>query len=160
MGANSPTTPVVIQIMSGPESGRSFQLTKAVITIGRDPNNDIAINDPTMSRQHARIQRDYQGLWSIEKLAATNTLLINQVEVQRSPLQDRDVISTGPNTALMLLLPQEDRVLAQQQETARPSRVLEPSSPAPRPPQGLSLRGEEAAAAQPMQSPQSPPFTP
>src|SRR5690349_10087647 len=96
MGANSPSAPVNIQIISGPESGRSFQLAKPVITIGRDPYNDIAINDPTMSRQHARLQRDYQGLWSIEKLAANNTLLINQVEVQRSPLQNRDTISLGP----------------------------------------------------------------
>lgn len=42
--------------------GQTYQLTKPVITIGRDPTCDIVINEPTVSSFHAQIVREEDQL--------------------------------------------------------------------------------------------------
>jgi ABC-type multidrug transport system ATPase subunit len=93
-----------IQIVAGPLSGRTFPITKPSLIIGRDAGSDIVITDPTVSRQHARLQRDTQGNWSIEKLNANNVVTVNQQGVQQARVKDRDSIGLGANTFFVLQL--------------------------------------------------------
>ena len=44
-----------IVIRSGPTPGKTYPLVKSEIFIGRDLSNDIVINDPEISRRHARL---------------------------------------------------------------------------------------------------------
>ena len=39
-------------VLSGPDIGKTFLLTKERYRIGKDPSSDIVLNDPTVSRQH------------------------------------------------------------------------------------------------------------
>jgi hypothetical protein len=51
-------------------------LNKDVITIGRDGDNDLIINDETVSRHHARILRD-SGRYVIEDIGSNNGTYVN-----------------------------------------------------------------------------------
>jgi len=44
-------------IMNGPNKGKSFDFSGNTAYVGRLPDNDIQINDKTISRKHLRIQR-------------------------------------------------------------------------------------------------------
>ena len=44
-----------LQIKHGPQAGKNITLTRLPCQIGRDPQNDICLNDPHVISQHARI---------------------------------------------------------------------------------------------------------
>ncbi|MEJ2724789.1 MAG: FHA domain-containing protein [Deltaproteobacteria bacterium] len=46
-----------LYILNGPETGRSFELNRNSIYVGRGSDNDIQIVDRTVSRRHLRIQK-------------------------------------------------------------------------------------------------------
>ncbi|WP_220193519.1 FHA domain-containing protein [Ktedonospora formicarum] len=83
-----------LQFLSGPMAGSVMQITKPVIQIGREPGNDVIISDASISRRHAQIKLE-NGSWQIEKLAAQNSLTINQQETQHGALTSQDVIGLG-----------------------------------------------------------------
>jgi hypothetical protein len=58
-------------LKSGPEMGMEFPLEKEEIFLGRDVNNDIVINDPEVSRRHARFSRQGED-YIYEDLGSTN----------------------------------------------------------------------------------------
>jgi hypothetical protein len=63
-------------LKSGPMPGKEFPIEKAEVFIGRDIGNDIVINDPEVSRRHARIY--LQGnMYIIEDLGSTNGTSVN-----------------------------------------------------------------------------------
>jgi len=52
-----------IQILCGPQSGRTHKLTESPVTFGRGPGNDLIVPERTVSRQHGQLeQRD--GVWA------------------------------------------------------------------------------------------------
>jgi predicted component of type VI protein secretion system len=54
----------------------AFDLTKEVTLLGRDVTNDIALGDPEVSRQHARLTRTPGGV-VVEDLGSTNGTFVN-----------------------------------------------------------------------------------
>ena len=61
---------------TGPNPGKSFELTKNELYIGRDINNDIVINDSEISRKHARLILQAGG-YVLEDLGSTNGSFVN-----------------------------------------------------------------------------------
>ena len=61
---------------SGPIPGKIYPLEKAEIFIGRDLGNDIVINDPEVSRRHARLYMQGNS-FIIEDLGSTNGTSVN-----------------------------------------------------------------------------------
>ena len=55
--SNAPaaSSAAILQIKHGPQSGRSFPLEKLPCYIGRDPVNEICLNDPHIISQHAKV---------------------------------------------------------------------------------------------------------
>ena len=92
-----------IRFLTGPLAGRTIQISKPMMTIGREPTNDIVISDPSVSRQHARLVNN-GGQWSIEKLSPQNLVTVNQRDVQQSPIADRDTIGLGNGTTFLFLV--------------------------------------------------------
>ncbi len=84
-----------IRFIDGPLAGQTLALTKPQMTIGREPGNDITINNPAVSRQHARLVQGPTG-WTIEKLNAQNTVQVNGRDVGQSPLHNGDTVALGP----------------------------------------------------------------
>jgi FHA domain/Cohesin domain len=50
-----PSRNASLQVKHGPQAGKNIAITKLPCQIGRDPLNDICLNDPHVISQHARI---------------------------------------------------------------------------------------------------------
>jgi predicted component of type VI protein secretion system len=116
----------------GPQPGQTFMLDRDWLTIGRDPSNDIVINDPQVSRQHARITRQGQMV-VIEDLGSTNGSFANGVRLTGPHvLSNGDVIGLGDGVTLTYY---EVGIAADIAETVvgRPGSAVTPTPmPAPR----------------------------
>ncbi|HKT33650.1 MAG TPA: FHA domain-containing protein [Nitrospira sp.] len=73
---------------------RSIELTGDSFTIGRKAENDLTIDDHTVSNRHAKILR-VQSVYFIEDLKSTNGTVVNGKSVDRTQLHDADVITIG-----------------------------------------------------------------
>jgi hypothetical protein len=62
----SSTTAAVLQMKHGPQAGRTFALNRLPCSIGRDPRNEICINDPHILGQHARIFTDKKDYYLMD----------------------------------------------------------------------------------------------
>jgi len=72
-------------------------LTRNVMTIGRKIDNDIRLEDTTVSSHHARIIQKDAGIY-IEDCDSTNGTLVNGIPVQDRKLQSGDVVVVGKYT--------------------------------------------------------------
>jgi hypothetical protein len=91
---------------SGPSVGKVFPLEKGEIVIGRDLNNDVVINDPEISRRHARLYA--QGsTYVLEDLGSTNgTFVGGQRLTGAYPLRVGEVITFGERLTVVFELTQ------------------------------------------------------
>ncbi len=86
-----------IVLMDGHRAGQEFRL-RELIDIGRDSkHNDVSIDDPAISRQHARVRQE-EGFFVLYDLASANGIMVNGETVQRHVLQQGDRIVVGQNT--------------------------------------------------------------
>ncbi len=75
-------------------AARTFSLAKPVVTLGRLPENDVVVDDPGASRQHARIN-GANGEYVLVDLGSTNGTLVNDEPVAERRLDDGDRITIG-----------------------------------------------------------------
>ena len=83
-----------LHIKHGPRAGESFLLKKLPCVIGRDPQNDICINDPHIIGQHAKIVGMNNGYYLMNLGGET---FVNGQAVRRSAaaLKPGDVVRLG-----------------------------------------------------------------
>ena len=61
-----------------------------IIRIGKASDNDFVVNDPHVSRYHAKLIREEGGCWLLEDLGSTNGTFVNGVKMtNRRMLLDR-----------------------------------------------------------------------
>jgi pSer/pThr/pTyr-binding forkhead associated (FHA) protein len=96
-------------VSKGPKPGQTFPLYALTIGIGRDPISDITINDPEISRQHARLVQTSDS-YQIEDLQSTNGTFVNGIPLGAAPVQlaHGNVIKLGSGVELAFeLVPDE-----------------------------------------------------
>lgn len=76
------------------QASRMIELKNDTFTIGRKSDNDLPIDDHTVSGHHARIVR-IQSVYFVEDLKSTNGTSLNGKTVERAQLRDADVITIG-----------------------------------------------------------------
>lgn len=87
-------TSVTIRVLEGMEQGRVFSRLPLPISLGREEENSIQLNDDRISRFHAKLQ-DHSGRVILTDLGSTNGTRVNGHPVQMRILQPGDVISVG-----------------------------------------------------------------
>ncbi len=79
--------------------GRTFPLEgRGPWTVGRSQENDIVVNDPNVSRKHARISRADNG-FVVEDLGSTNGTLLDGAPIDRERIDGGDELTFGQSTA-------------------------------------------------------------
>jgi pSer/pThr/pTyr-binding forkhead associated (FHA) protein/tetratricopeptide (TPR) repeat protein len=74
--------------------GREFALERTDVQIGRARENDIAIEHPSLSRQHARLVRE-GGDWKVVDSHSANGVRVNGEAYAMSALRPGDVLELG-----------------------------------------------------------------
>lgn len=86
-------------MQSGPTAGTSYELDQNELFLGRDLSNDIVINDPEISRRHARLYMRGTA-YVIEDLGSTNGTVVNGQRLRGpSVLNHGDHILLGQNVS-------------------------------------------------------------
>jgi ABC-type multidrug transport system ATPase subunit/pSer/pThr/pTyr-binding forkhead associated (FHA) protein len=80
-------------------STSEFTLEKDVQTLGRDPSNDIVIDDPKVSRRHAELRRGDSG-YEIVDCGSANGILFGGKKIAQRLLEDGDVLRIGAAVSL------------------------------------------------------------
>jgi pSer/pThr/pTyr-binding forkhead associated (FHA) protein len=75
--------------------GEVFPLDRDRVTIGRGPESDIFLNDVTVSRNHAVIERGADGP-HLRDLGSLNGTYVNRRRIEaEEPLEDGDELQVG-----------------------------------------------------------------
>src|SRR5262245_4406818 len=90
---------ITIQVLEGFERGKVFADLTTPVTIGREEDNTIQLNDERVSRFHVKIQED-GGRVILTDLDSTNGTRINGHPVQMRVLQFGDQMSIGRSILL------------------------------------------------------------
>jgi DNA-binding transcriptional ArsR family regulator len=102
---------------------RLVPLAGALLTVGRAPSNELAVDSSHVSRLHAALERFPAG-WSIRDLGSTNGTKVNGVRLRDTRrLHDGDRIDIGP-ACLILRAPAEQP--GTQTVTTEPAPPLPP----------------------------------
>lgn len=76
------------------QGSRTIDIAQDNLAIGRKSDNDLVIDDHTVSSRHARIVR-VQSVYFLEDLKSTNGTGLNGKPIERAQLRDADVITIG-----------------------------------------------------------------
>lgn len=83
---------------------KEFLLEKTSITIGRDPKNDIVIDNLAVSRFHTRITQ-HGNSYFVEDLQSGNGTFLNEQRVYKEILKHKDAITVGKHTLVFMYDP-------------------------------------------------------
>lgn len=85
----------VLRFISGKYQGGEFPVTPGKeIVVGRSSDLDMVLVEDMVSRKHARIALQPDGIW-IEDLGSTNGTFVNGEKIKRSRLKEGDRILIG-----------------------------------------------------------------
>ena len=69
-----------------------------IIRIGKASDNDFVVNDPHVSRYHAKLIREEGGCWLLEDLGSTNGTFVNGAQIVKKHVTPSDTIKLGDNS--------------------------------------------------------------
>jgi len=84
--------------MDGIHAGQVVALDREELSIGRNPDSDLLVDDGGVSRKHAKIIRTGDDYVLVE-LSARNGTVVQGERVTRTRLSDGDFIQLGPRAA-------------------------------------------------------------
>lgn len=150
----NPAVQIKLKVLKGPHEGQSFHLAKSSFTLGRGPENEVVlINDPQISRQHARLQVVGQDI-EIINLSKKNKVMVGSEEIQKWKLINDSTFVIG-DTELQIAFEIEKitpvaplpQLVRMSNLPALPTPPIEGGAPPPIP-------GAPAKAPAPTQKPQ------
>ena len=84
----------MLVVVRGPSAGARFLLDREVVTIGRNPDADLFLDDVTVSRNHAEILRTERGL-VLEDRSSMNGTYVGADRVESHLLSTGDEVQVG-----------------------------------------------------------------
>lgn len=86
--------PMLLIRAGGGREGEQIPLDTDILTIGRNPESHLFLDDVTVSRHHVRVIRDATG-FAVEDLNSLNGTYVNRGRVERHHLSDGDEVQIG-----------------------------------------------------------------
>ena len=84
----------VLIVRSGSQAGDTFVLSAPLTRLGRHPDSEIMLDDITVSRRHADVERTANGYVARDSGALTGTY-VNHVRIDEAPLRQGDELQVG-----------------------------------------------------------------
>jgi pSer/pThr/pTyr-binding forkhead associated (FHA) protein len=103
--APDPMAQCSLTVTNGPQEGQTIALLLDMVTVGRATTTatwEILLQDQSVSRPHARIQR-ISGIWTLYDLNSSNGTWVNNLRIQGEQgqrLTDGDTITLGGSKML------------------------------------------------------------
>lgn len=97
---STPSGRVALYINEGPQTGKRFPLNKLPCRIGRDPQNDICINDPNVFVRHAQIYSEKHGFY-LKDMGGGTFINGHQVKGSAAALHRGDIVRFGRSASFV-----------------------------------------------------------
>ena len=101
MGPQSEGVSAVLVVQSGPDAGKSFQLTEGDNLLGRDPASQVLLTDQSASRRHA-ILRKRDEAYAIYDLGSSGGTSVNGIAMEGTTITAGQEIKFGNSTAVIM----------------------------------------------------------
>ncbi len=80
--------------VTDPHKGKEYTLHPGRTTLGRNKDNDVVLDEPTVSAVHARIVNE-KSEWRVINLLSSNGTFVNGRKITQHPLRHGDRIRFG-----------------------------------------------------------------
>src|SRR5262245_11313593 len=139
---NSSLARFKLLVQAGPRVGEVILIDRSVLRVGRQLTNDLVISDAKVSRQHARLEQQDDGLLLTDE-GSSNGTYVNGVRIDGPVLlQVGDVVAFGASHLLVQAIPAPAAAtgatpavaatpVEQRPERAAPEVDLQPAPAAP-----------------------------
>lgn len=84
----------VLIVRSGSQAGATFTLRDPLTRLGRHPDSEIILDDITVSRRHADVERTADG-YVARDAGSLNGTYVNQQRIDEAPLRQGDELQVG-----------------------------------------------------------------
>jgi pSer/pThr/pTyr-binding forkhead associated (FHA) protein len=85
----------LLLVKRGPNAGSTFLLDEDATPAGRNPDSAVFLDDITVSRQHAIIERRQDGSWFVRDVGSLNGTYVNGEQVEETKLAAGDEVQIG-----------------------------------------------------------------
>ncbi len=89
-----PTEIGVLIVRAGAQAGSRFALDEPVTRLGRHPDSEISLDDITVSRRHAELERTPEG-YVVTDAGSLNGTYVNQERIDKMLLRHGDELQIG-----------------------------------------------------------------
>ena len=89
------------------ESKKRYPITRTTWRIGRGRDNELVLNDSSVSRRHAEIHRSKGDIFTVYDLDSMNGVYVNNNKVSKSLVHEGDIIEIGDINLRFTLLSTE-----------------------------------------------------
>ena len=97
----------VLVVKRGPNVGARHALGNTVTRAGRHPESDIFLDDITVSRRHAEIERQEDGKVVIRDVGSLNGTYVNRERIEEQTLSGGDEVQIGKFKLVYLVAGEE-----------------------------------------------------
>ncbi len=81
-------------ITEGDRQGEKIDVGKNELSVGRAPDNDVVLDDPSVSSRHCMLFRR-GGKYTLRDLGSTNGTSVNEFNIRETRLKPGDEVSVG-----------------------------------------------------------------
>lgn len=91
----------LLLVQKGPNAGARYLLNSDLVSVGRNPQNDIFLDDVTVSRKHAVFRR-LGGKFSVQDSGSLNGTYVNGELAEQTDLVNGDSVQIGKYRLLFI----------------------------------------------------------
>ena len=91
----------LLLVQKGPNAGARYLLNSDLVSVGRNPQNDIFLDDVTVSRKHAEFRR-LAGTFAVQDSGSLNGTYVNGELAEQTDLANGDSVQIGKYRLLFI----------------------------------------------------------